>query len=354
MKVWLKVLCVLLLLYIAVAGFIHPLIPGGLDVQVSELKPGENSFTFVGYNSSFKEQQNDLQVFVASDSVIFCAAVTSVSDDAHVTATVQLPDTLPSTNFSFYANTPADGTIYVGKAVSHSGFVVNPSAQPAGCEVNVVSDAHSGFGYPFQIIIFETIRNLLWHVPMWFTMFTLMLFSLALSIRTINAMGQDTVLEHQYRKVLELDRRASVYAATGLVFCTLGLVTGSVWARFTWGAWWTMDPQLNGAMVVFIVYVAYFILRSSVQDEEKRARLSAIFNIFAAILMIILLMVMPRFAEGLHPGKSGNPAFSQYDLDSSLRTVFYPAVLGWILLGYWLYTIHLRLVKLEETDEHDA
>jgi heme exporter protein C len=107
-------------------------------------------------------------------------------------------------------------------------------------------------------------------------------------------------------------------------------------------------------MVVFIVYVAYFILRSSVQDEEKRARLSAIFNIFAAILMIILLMVMPRFAEGLHPGKSGNPAFSQYDLDSSLRTVFYPAVLGWILLGYWLYTIHLRLVKLEETDEHDA
>jgi heme exporter protein C len=52
--------------------------------------------------------------------------------------------------------------------------------------------------------------------------------------------------------------------------------------------------------------------------------------------------------------KSGNPAFSQYDLDSSLRTLFYPAVLGWILLGYWLYTLHLRLVKLEETDEHDA
>jgi heme exporter protein C len=58
-------------------------------------------------------------------------------------------------------------------------------------------------------------------------------------------------------------------------------------------------------------------------------------------------MVMPRFVAGLHPGKSGNPAFSKYDLDSSLRAVFYPAVLGWLLLGYWIYNINLRIKNLE-------
>jgi heme exporter protein C len=86
------------------------------------------------------------------------------------------------------------------------------------------------------------------------------------------------------------------------------------------------------------VYATYFILRKSVQDEIKRARLSAVFNIFAFILMILLLMVMPRMVDtSLHPGKSGNPAFSKYDLDSSLRMVFYPAVVAWGMLGYWMY-----------------
>jgi heme exporter protein C len=64
-------------------------------------------------------------------------------------------------------------------------------------------------------------------------------------------------------------------------------------------------------------------------------------------------MVMPRFAEGLHPGKSGNPAFSSYDLDSSLRSVFYPAVLGYILLGYWIYSLHLRIRTLEQKNEEN-
>ncbi|MFM7309384.1 MAG: cytochrome c biogenesis protein CcsA, partial [Flavobacteriales bacterium] len=139
----------------------------------------------------------------------------------------------------------------------------------------------------------------------------------------------------------------SAAAHVGLVFCMLGLITGSIWARFTWGAWWTRDPQLNGSMLVFIMYVAYFILRNTVNDEQKRARLGAIFNVFACIMMVMLLLILPRFAAGLHPGKSGNPAFSKYDLDSSLRTVFYPACAGFILLGYWLYTLVLRIKNKE-------
>jgi len=192
-------------------------------------------------------------------------------------------------------------------------------------------------------------------VPMWFTMFVLMFISFMQSIKVLNASGREsgTDVSVDFKKVMRIDTKAAISASTGLLFCILGLITGSIWARFTWGAWWTNDPQLNGALVVFLMYAAYFILRNAMNDEEKRARLSAIFNIFAFILLVILLMVMPRFAEGLHPGKSGNPAFSSYDLDSSLRSVFYPAVLGYILLGYWIYSLHLRIRTLEQKNEEN-
>ncbi|MFM9984200.1 MAG: cytochrome c biogenesis protein CcsA, partial [Flavobacteriales bacterium] len=179
----------------------------------------------------------------------------------------------------------------------------------------------------------------------------LMIMSFIFSLMVLSKGKKEEMLDVTLKKSLNSDLKAAASASTGMVFCILGLVTGSVWARFTWGTWWVSDPQLNGAMVVFIVYAAYFILRSSIPDEEKKARLSAIFNIFAFVLMVVLLMVMPRFTEGLHPGKSGNPAFSKYDLDSSLRTVFYPACAGFILLGYWLYNILFRIKKLESDYE---
>jgi heme exporter protein C len=86
----------------------------------------------------------------------------------------------------------------------------------------------------------------------------------------------------------------------------------------------------------------------------KRARVSAVFNLFAFVMMVILLMVLPRFSESLHPGKGGNPAFNKYDLDSSLRTVFYPAVIGWILLGHWIYTLRYRYTQLQHQWEEEA
>jgi heme exporter protein C len=186
----------------------------------------------------------------------------------------------------------------------------------------------------------------MWHVPMWFTMFALMIMSFYFSLR---ALGMDS-----NQRKNQFDLKASSAAAVGLLFCTLGLITGSIWARFTWGAWWTNDPQLNGSMVVFIVYVGYFILRDSTPDMDKRTRLAGIFNIFAFVLMVVLLMVMPRFTEGLHPGKSGNPAFSKYDLDSSLRTMFYPAVAGFILLGYWIYDLYFRIKKIQIHEEEQV
>jgi heme exporter protein C len=90
------------------------------------------------------------------------------------------------------------------------------------------------------------------------------------------------------------------------------------------------------------------VLRNSLESERLRARLSAVYNLFAFIILVILLMVLPRFSESLHPGKGGNPGFNSYDLDSALRAAFYPAVLGWILIGIWMYRINLRFTRLNK------
>jgi heme exporter protein C len=144
------------------------------------------------------------------------------------------------------------------------------------------------------------------------------------------------------------DLRAEASVQVGMAFGVLGLITGSLWARFTWGAWWVDDPQLNGAMVTVLVYAGYLILRSTVENKRLKARLSAVYNLFAFVILIILLMVLPRFTESLHPGKGGNPGFNSYDLDSSLRMVFYPAVIGWMLLGIWMYRVRLATAALNQ------
>jgi heme exporter protein C len=92
--------------------------------------------------------------------------------------------------------------------------------------------------------------------------------------------------------------------------------------------------------------LAYFVLRSSFDDADKKARISAVYNIFAFAALIPLLYIIPRMVNSLHPGAEGNPAFSSYDLDSNMRLIFYPAVIGWILMGVWIATIWIRIEKI--------
>ena len=189
---------------------------------------------------------------------------------------------------------------------------------------------------PRLFILNETIRNLYFHVPMWFTMIALMAVSLKHSLASLRKPGLAS---------LELDRKAQLAAEVALVFAALGLFTGMIWARFTWGAFWTNDPKLNGTAVAILIYLAYFVLRSSVEDPEKRARLAGTYNVFAFVFMIVFIGVLPRMTDSLHPGNGGNPAFGSYDLDSGMRAVFYPAVFGWIGIGLWVVELRVRLSR---------
>ena len=90
------------------------------------------------------------------------------------------------------------------------------------------------------------------------------------------------------------------------------------------------------------------MLRNSIKDESKKGKISSVYNVFAFAMLIPLIFILPRLTDSLHPGNGGNPGFNVYDLDSQLRIVFYPAVVGFILLGIWITDIKLKLSKLNK------
>jgi len=187
-------------------------------------------------------------------------------------------------------------------------------------------------------IINESIRNLYYHVPMWFTMILLFTGSFIYSIKYLRGGN------------LRDDVYASQLTNTGIFFSILGMLSGMEWANYTWGAPWSNDPKQLGTAMSMLIYFAYIILRGGLKDDEKRAKISAVYNIFAYALMIPLLWVLPRMVDSLHPGNGGNPGFNQYDLDRNMRMVFYPAVIGWFLIGLWIATLKIRwgLLKFEK------
>lgn len=188
---------------------------------------------------------------------------------------------------------------------------------------------------PALSILHETIRNLYFHVTMWFSMLLIFFVSFIYSIKYLGSSSH----EH--------DIVACEAANVGLLFGTLGLITGSIWARFTWGSFWSNDPKELCAAIAWLVYMAYFVLRNSFTDIDKKARVSAVYNVFAFVIIIPILFVIPRMTDSLHPGNGGNPGFNSYDLDSHLRVVFYPAVAGWILLAVWLLNLRVRMKRIE-------
>ncbi len=185
----------------------------------------------------------------------------------------------------------------------------------------------------------QTIRNMFFHVPMWFGQLFLITVSLVYSIMYLR------------RPERRHDIIALEFAKTGIVFGLLGLITGAIWANYTWGAAWSNDPKQLGAAIALLIYLAYFVLRNSITDIDKRGRVAAVYNIFAYFIYIPMIMVLPRLVESLHPGGKGvdgNPGLSGQDLDPAMRAVFWPAVFGWSLLGLWVTTLRLRIAYLAE------
>ncbi|MEO8884906.1 MAG: cytochrome c biogenesis protein CcsA [Mucilaginibacter sp.] len=188
---------------------------------------------------------------------------------------------------------------------------------------------------PKKYIVNETIRNLYFHVPMWMGMLTVFVISVYFSVRYLRFNRQED------------DLAAVECVNSGLLFYTLGLVTGMFWAKYTWGEYWSGDPKQNSAAIGFLLYAAYLVMRNAIDEEQKRAKISAIYNIFAFPIMVVVIFVLPRLTDSLHPGNGGNPGFGGSDLDNTMRISFYPAMLGWSFIALWIATLRYRIRLIE-------
>ncbi len=185
-------------------------------------------------------------------------------------------------------------------------------------------------------IIRQSIRNLFFHVVMWFSMMVMFGTSLVRSLRYLSTFD----IKHDVYAIQSVN--------VGLFFGMIGIVTGMEWANFTWGTPWTNDPQLNGAAITILAYFAYLVLRRSIDEENKRARIAAVYNVFAFVMLIVFIGILPKLSDGsLHPGKGGSP-MTVTNLDFTMRLVFYPAIAGWIIVGYWLTGIRVKMDTIRQ------
>jgi heme exporter protein C len=137
------------------------------------------------------------------------------------------------------------------------------------------------------------------------------------------------------------DRLAIAAAEVGVLFCTLVLITGPIWARPIWGVWWTWDPRLTMTIILWGIYVGYILLRAFGGADEAVARYAAVLGI-VGVLDIPVIRVSVRLLQGMHPsvlqqreGGSG--------LDPMMRTTMYVAALAVGLLAWWLIALRMRL-----------
>ena len=335
---WWKALSVLLLLGVAIVGLRTPLAPALVACTPDRVSSGPLNATATGYGTRFTEGLTG--AWIVNGGRHICAAELRAVDDAHLEARFAVGGDLAPGLSDLVVRTTAHGDLVFPGAFY--ALAPTDSLPPQFCPAPAPVQPAEAFLFPDRNILNESIRNLFFHVPMWFAMIAVMAVGVWNSLRVLG--GRDALA----------DDRALAAVQVGLLFGLLGLVTGSLWARVTWGTWWTNDAKLNGAAVGVLTYLAYLVLRGSVNEERKRARLAAIYSIFAFTFMLLFFFVLPRLnaVDSLHPGNGGNPAFNTYDLDSRLRLVFYPACIGWIGLAIWMYQLRHRLLALAHLQPH--
>lgn len=339
-KHWWKILAVLLLLYVFVVGLFIPLGPGIQEVTPDKTASGTQiTLTAQGYNTRFSQGSSSLQVWLAiwneTDTHNICGKANVLSDHK-LTADFDLPKVEEPVYANFFVSSDIDGTFGLQNALflRADTSIADTMTATGSCTVAPLAKKADFTHYPYRELLYETIRNLFYHVPLWFAMMIVLSIGLIYSLKFLRT------------NKIEDDITAAEMINSGVLLGILGIATGSMWARHTWGAWWVNDPQLNGAAIALLIYLAYIILRGSMDEEQKRGRIAAVYSIFAYVMFVVFIMIYPKMHDSLHPANKDNPSFRSYDMDNTMRTVFYPAVIGFTLLAIWLASIKIRLKKI--------
>lgn len=145
------------------------------------------------------------------------------------------------------------------------------------------------------------------------------------------------------------DMQAAAAIELGLVFCLLATVSGAIFAKLTWGAYWNWDPRQTTIFILLLIYGAYLALRSSVDEEERRAKIAAVYALLSFVTVPFLVFVIPRYYFSLHPEPVINSA-GRLAMDQVMFVVLLAAVgaVTALFLQLHYYAVALRRKKREQ------
>ena len=222
--------------------------------------------------------------------------------------------------------------------IAVAGLLVWISGKGAGRGVALAAAASMLFAIYADLFIAKTDalqgvpqRIFYVHVPSAWIAFLAFFFVFVFSIRYL------------IRRNMDDDIRAHACAEVGVVFCTLVLITGPIWARPVWGVWWTWDARLTTALILWMIYVGYLMLRAYMTDPDQRARFSAVLGIVGFIDVPIVHMSV-KWWRTLHPGPVVMRSGGMRELPVSMHVALWSSLLAFTLV--FVYFV-MRRVALE-------
>ena len=211
----------------------------------------------------------------------------------------------------------------------------------AGIAVPLADSPSSLLEFPRIPMLEEKARNIFFHVPVaWVTV-------VAFFVSMVSG------IFYLRKSEARFDIVSVVSSKLGFMFCFLATITGSLWAKFNWGSFWNWDPRETSIFVLLLIYGAYFALRSAVDDEEKRGRLSAVYSIIAGLVTPFFIFVLPRMMTGLHPGSKGDEAGAgpvvNFSMSGNMLFVFFCGLIGFSLLYVWMMNLFVRAELIDQS-----
>lgn len=200
----------------------------------------------------------------------------------------------------------------------------------------------AGFLYaPLAEKLFEMTRIIYFHIPVAWVAVLAFLGSTVFSIRYLKS--------RSWRD----DVRAAISAEMGILFAVLATVSGAIFAKGMWGAYWNWDPRETSVFLLLLIYGAYLTLRSAVEGEDKRARLAAVYNIIAFVTVPFLVFVVPRLYFSLHPDPLMNTR-GKLEMHPKMLLVFLSSLAGFTVLYFWIFDLAWKVARLKRKQEEGS
>ena len=209
----------------------------------------------------------------------------------------------------------------------------------AGIAFPIVPEPQTWYQFPNIPGLEEKAKIIFFHVP------TAWLAVIAFLMAMIYG------VKYLVKKDLDDDARSNAALQLGMIFAILATVTGSIWAKFTWGAFWHWDPRETSIFILLLIYGSLFALRSAIENEDKRSRLSAVYSIISFLTVPFFVFIMPRIMTGLHPGSANDDTSGpvvDFRMDFNMQLVFYVSLFAFTVLYFWMWKIGYKSIIIND------